>query len=431
MASNKNWLKLDTAAKLYPSISDTHNNTTFRLDMELDAPVNPELLQQALVKIIKRFPSFAVTLKRGLFWYYLDKNNAIPAVREDSGYPCRRLKDFVNNGFLFNVLYYKNNVVLECFHALTDGAGAIEFLKTLLYEYFVLCGYDMDDEGMIKDTSQPPPLSEVENSFLKYYDSRGEYTKLKQPTAYHILGTPLDDNEIYITHGVMNLKDFLKAVKSKGVTVSAYVAGLLIYSIYKEQGLSYRKEKHPIIISVPVDLRGMFKSDTLRNFVSFANVGVVPKSRMTLEEITAEVSKQLKEGLTEDRIRANINKNVKFEKNPFIRITPLFFKNIAVSTAYKTYGEGAYTMLLSNLKTTQFPESMKRHIKNVYYALGVSDQNPLNCVVVSYKENMIITFARGIAQTGIVRSFFEHFSKELGLEVEMRGNELTGSALRQ
>ena len=149
--ADQNWYRLDTAAKIYPSISQTHNNTTFRLGLELTEPVQKEILQEALVRIMPRFPSFAVTLRRGLFWYYFEPNPALPVVKEESGFPCKRLKDFINNGFLFNIMYYKNNVVMECFHGLADGSGAIEFFKTLMYEYFKLCGYDVDAQGMVLD----------------------------------------------------------------------------------------------------------------------------------------------------------------------------------------------------------------------------------------------------------------------------------------
>ncbi len=425
MPDNMEWLKLDTAAKIYPSISHTHNNTTFRLNLELFEPVLKEYLQQALVKIMPRFPSFGVTLKRGLFWYYLEHNDAMPIVREDSGFPCKRLKDFINNGFLFNISYYKNNIIMECFHGLADGAGAIEFLKTLTYEYFLLCGYDMDAEGMVKDSAAQAHPDELENSFLRYFEESGEFNKLKQPGAYHILGNALADNHIFVTHGIMDLKEFLAAVKRRGVTVSAYVAALLIYSIYRQQGLEWRKNKLPVVISVPVDLRTMFPSETLRNFVSFVNVGMVVKRNTSFDEILETVTGQLKDGLTEREIHAKINKNVKYEKNPFIRMTPLFMKNLVVSNSYRLYGEGCYTMLLSNLKTTRFPASMRKRIKNIYYTLGVSDLNPLNCVVVSYEDKMIITFARGIEETGMIRTFFEHFSRDIGIDVEIRGNEWT------
>ena len=426
MPQQKEWYKLDTAAKLYPSISQTHNNTTFRLMLELYEEVDKNKLQEALIKIMPRFPSFAVSLRRGMFWYYLEPNDALPVVKEERGFPCRRLKDFINNGFLFNVMYYKNNVVMECFHGLTDGAGAVEFLKTLVYEYFKLCGYPMESEGMVLDAQGTGNAGEVENSFDTYYDAQGAANKLVQPQAYHILGTPNDDNGIFLTHGILDLAELLANVKKKGVTVSANTRSSVLYCVAKDQLLEEHPDKRPIIISVPMDLRNMFPSHTLRNFVSLANVGFTVRGKLCFDDILQEISRQLKEGLSREKIAANINKNVGYEKNPFIRMTPLFVKNLVVSSNYKLYGEGCYTLVLSNLRTAQFPESMRKHIKQVYYALGVSEMNPLNCVVVSYQEKMVITLARGIKETGIVRRFFEHFSKDLGMRVEIRGNEWSG-----
>ena len=52
--ADQNWYRLDTAAKIYPSISQTHNNTTFRLGFELTEPVQKEILQEALGFFVKR-----------------------------------------------------------------------------------------------------------------------------------------------------------------------------------------------------------------------------------------------------------------------------------------------------------------------------------------------------------------------------------------
>ncbi len=428
MQDNASWLKLDTAAKLYPSISNTHNNATFRLAVILFEEVNKENLQEALVRIMPRFPSFSVTLKRGLFWYYFEQNDALPIVKEDNSYPCKRLKDFINNGFLFNVTYHKKSVIMECFHGLADGVGAIEFFKTMLYEYFKLCGNDMDSEGLVLNAEGKVSAEELENSYLQYYDAKGESNKLMQEKAYHILGTPLAENVIFATHALIDLKEFLAVAKNKNVTVTTYVSALLIKCIYENQKYYYNK-KTPITISVPIDLRSMFPSHTLRNFMSYVNVSVKVEPLTTFDDILQNVSKQMTAGLQKEEISAQINKNVKFEKNPFIRMTFLFVKNIAVSTAYKNYGEGSYTTVLSNLRIARFPKAMTDRIDKVFYTLGVSALNPLNCVLVSYKDKISITFARGIKETEIIRDFFMHFSKEHNLKVELTGNEWTNELL--
>ncbi|MEG1990996.1 MAG: alcohol acetyltransferase, partial [Christensenella sp.] len=74
------------------------------------------------------------------------------------------------------------------------------------------------------------------------------------------------------------------------MTVSAYIAALLIACTAEEQGLEYKKDKRPIIISVPIDLRGMFPSHTLRNFISLANVGMVIDGEIDFDKILEEVS---------------------------------------------------------------------------------------------------------------------------------------------
>ena len=62
MASNEQknkdriWYRLDNAAILYPSIQSDRITTMFRLSATLTEPVEPSILQSALIKIIERFP---------------------------------------------------------------------------------------------------------------------------------------------------------------------------------------------------------------------------------------------------------------------------------------------------------------------------------------------------------------------------------------
>lgn len=44
--------------------------------------------------------------------------------------------------FLFRVLYYGSRVHLETFHVLTDGTGAMQFLKAVCYRYCQLAHPD-------------------------------------------------------------------------------------------------------------------------------------------------------------------------------------------------------------------------------------------------------------------------------------------------
>ena len=84
------WYPLDDAAKIYP-LSMKHNSmAVFRISICLKEAIVPALLQMALTFTIKRFPSFATTLKKGFFWHYLDAAKRRFFVEPEIDLPCRR-----------------------------------------------------------------------------------------------------------------------------------------------------------------------------------------------------------------------------------------------------------------------------------------------------------------------------------------------------
>lgn len=72
------WLRLDNAAKIYPAARRRNWNNFFRLSATLDEAVDREVLQSALDVTVRRFPSIAVRLRRGAFWYYLEQLQKAP-----------------------------------------------------------------------------------------------------------------------------------------------------------------------------------------------------------------------------------------------------------------------------------------------------------------------------------------------------------------
>ena len=74
------WLPLDNAAKIYPSTASEESPAEFRLAFTLKEPVRLLWLQQALERIMPRFPYFQVHLRRGFFWYYLQRSEVVPPV---------------------------------------------------------------------------------------------------------------------------------------------------------------------------------------------------------------------------------------------------------------------------------------------------------------------------------------------------------------
>ena len=110
--NNKNWYPLDTSAKIYPAIESLKDPAIFRISMTLTETIDDVILLKALENIRHRFPYYNVHLKKGVFWNYLQENDNDLIVWSDTPSPCGRIYPILNNGFLYKVKYYKNNIAL-------------------------------------------------------------------------------------------------------------------------------------------------------------------------------------------------------------------------------------------------------------------------------------------------------------------------------
>ena len=159
------WYPLDDAAKIYPLSMKHDSMAVFRLSICLKEAVVPALLQMALTFTIKRFPSFATTLKKGFFWHYLDAAKRRFVVEPEVDLPCRPLDVSGSGSQSFRVLYFEKRISVEFFHALADGTGTMIFLNTLMAEYLRLLGVTVPAGGVIKDVDAEPLEEETENGF--------------------------------------------------------------------------------------------------------------------------------------------------------------------------------------------------------------------------------------------------------------------------
>ena len=132
------------------------------LKVEMKDKVDGEMLNRAAEQTMKRYPYFCVELKKedGAD-YFVDNPRPVRVVHGREGVPLNSEE----SGFHFLEFYwYDNDICLEFSHALTDGAGAYELMRTLLYcycrEYY---GEDISPEG-IRTLRDEIPLQEWEDA---------------------------------------------------------------------------------------------------------------------------------------------------------------------------------------------------------------------------------------------------------------------------
>ena len=109
------WIKLDNAANLFPAAAERSDTKVFRFSCELSETVDCEILEAAVAEASEVFDVFNYVLKKGLFWYYFEKSELKPIVREEYKPVCAQLYNPEKKELLYEVTYYKNRINLEMF----------------------------------------------------------------------------------------------------------------------------------------------------------------------------------------------------------------------------------------------------------------------------------------------------------------------------
>jgi len=421
---SRDWYKLDNAGKIFPAVSNKKETNTFRVQMVLTEVVDPELLQKAVDAILKRFPMFKVRLKSGFFWNYLDYNERPFTVLPLPHRVCGRLSPKENNGYLFQIYYRNKMVALEMFHALSDRTGALTLIKSIVYEYLLLKGYKVTPDNIILTKDSLPCKEEYEDAQGMYYDPNNK-KHVHEDKAYHVKGTPIEENNVGLIAGTLSTKKVLELARSHQATITEYLTTVIMYTIYLTQ-IKYREHlkehQKPVKIFVPVNMRKHFPSQTLRNFSIFVKSDMrMNRPDITFDEIMALVKEQFKSGMEKKELIRKMSENVSFEKNIFLRLTPYFLKKYALKIGYALMGITLNTLSLSNLGSIDLPLSMQPYVVDVSAGVYSGKYNTINLAISSYQDRFKITFTRSIIETTIEREFFRHFTSK-GIPVEIESN---------
>lgn len=418
------WLKLDNAAKLYPAVRTKNWSNIFRLSITLNEKIDPVVLQSALSVTVKRFPSIAMRLCMGFFWYYLEEVREVPKVMPERSYPCSKMTYADMKKCAFRVLYYQNRIAVEFFHSLTDGNGGLIFIKTLAAEYISQKHNVKIESGYgVFSRSETPDSKELEDSFLKY-DGHVSASR-REATAYKVSGTKEKDAFHHVITGIINLGDALAVSKKYGVSLTAFLVSVMIYSIMQIQDreVPEKKKQKPVKILVPVNLRNYFESSSMRNFVLYVTPGIEANmGDFTFDEIVNIVHHQMKLQLTEKHMRAKITTNVKAEKNRFLKVMPLIIKNIGMKAVFSMVGEKKTSITMSNLGAVKVPEQMSRFTERFDFTLGVQATGSNNCGILSYGDRLYINMIRNIRESELERLFFSNLVSH-GIAVTVESNQ--------
>ena len=423
-ARSLRWMRLDNAAKIYPAAKRRNWNNFFRISATLTEPIDTAVLASALDVTARRFPSIAVRLRRGVFWYYLEEIPKTPSIQPEKSCPLAHAPFHEVRQCAFRVLVYKNRVAVEFFHALTDGTGALVFVKTLLAEYLSeKYGLSVPAEKGVLGRLEEPSPEELEDSFARY---AGDVTASRaESTAYHLTGTPERDGYKNLVTMMIPAEKLRACAKKHGVSVTELLCAAMMQAIGELQAEKVPNVRHrkPVKVLIPVNLRNLFPSRSLRNFASYITPEIDPRmGDCSFSELCSLVHHKM--GLENNRrtMRAKFAANVASERSPILRVMPLFIKNIAMKAVFDAVGECKSCLCLSNLGRVELPEVMVPYVQRMDFIIGVQARAPHDCGVVTWGDTVYINCIRSIQEPELEYRFYRVLHR-LGLPVKVESNQ--------
>ena len=422
-AERREWYQLDLSAIVYPTLQRRDFSSVYRLSVVLKEEIQPQILQQALDLTLPRFPTYKAAIRKGLFWRYLEPNDRPgPFVQEDVKNPCQPMYFKENNRYLIRVYYFRNRISLEAHHSLGDGTGGMCVLLTLTASYLRLLGYQgIENGGFVLDINEKPDKEELEDAYMRYANAKVCPPRLEEK-AYRVRGTAEPFYTLNIIDGIMSVSQVAAVAERYHATVTEYLNAALLEALLKKQKEDGGRRLRPVKIAMPVNLRRFFPSITLRNFITMIYPGVDPRlGEYTFEEIVQQVRNYMRYHLNEKLLKGDITTNAETQRNPLIRVVPLFLKDLVVRMFYTKVQDRNSSAGLTNMGIMKVPEGMKPLIERFDIYMGQPFSRRTNCAVISFGDTLTVNFASSIVETDVERYFFRRLVRD-GIHVKIESN---------
>ena len=419
----EDWYRLDLSAIVYPTLQRRDFSSVYRLSVVLKEEIDPAVLQQAVDQVMPRFPTYKAAIRKGVFWRYLEPNNRPgPFVQPDVKNPCQPMHFKGNNRYLVRFYYYGGRIALEAHHSLGDGTGGKCLLMTVTAQYLRL-KYQarIRPEGFVLDVEGVPDPEELEDAYMRYANARVCPPRPGEKT-YRVRGTMEPFYTLNIVDGIMSVSQVIQVAKRYNATVTEYLNAVLIYALLQKQGQEKGRRQRPVKIAMPVNLRRFFPSRTLRNFITMIYPGVDPRlGEYTFPEIVEQVHHYMRYYLNEKLLRGDITTNAATQRNPLIRVVPLFIKDFVVRQFYTKVQDKNSSAGLTNMGALQVPASMKPYIERFDIYMGQPFSSRTNCAIISYGDVLTVNFASSIIEADVERYFFRRLVQD-GIHVKIESN---------
>lgn len=421
------WSRLDNTAIIFPPIISRRFTTTFRVTLRFTGAIDVDALGRALAWAWRRMPYLCMRLRHGVFWYFLEE--ARPAgVRPDGPHVCSMPPGRASDTPLVQVFARARAFSTEASHAITDGMGLLAFTRALAVAYHLerraiaadgdsaaarAIWADARERGILAPGDRDPGEEE--------FAGRREYLRhLPDPDgvtgAWHLPGALLPPGRYRVTTLRYAAGTAREQAASLGVSVTDFLVACVFLALQREYHRGPeppRRRRKPIRIMVPVNVRPLFESRTMRNFFVTILIEIDQRvGRYRIEEAAHIVHHKVRAQLDARTLRRQFRRNVSAERNPVLRLLPTVLKRPILRLAHRLFGDNTNTVSVSNLGRIDLPPDVMRDIAAAELVPLPSAVTKLNVGVATAGSTLSVTVGsmrRGMAfERDLARVFAEH-----------------------
>lgn len=404
---------------MFSALQKEDSSRVFRFSVVLKEEIEPEKLKAAVKRTMEHLPAFSYRFKKGFFWGYLEKTDILPNVTEDDKIISQPRWLGKNGGPELEVLYYKRRLTLEFSHVLTDGSGAVAFTKTLLKEYFSdVIPFEEDEEVSFEELT--------ENAYKRHYNKNSSAKRESSNEKVFVIDKIQNENTARYFSGLMPVSQLKEKSKSRGMTITEYLAAVYVYAIIQSAKEAIDK---PIALSIPINFRGHFPSKTVRNFSGDTSLKYTGKTQkdISFEDVCEDIKGKLKNGIDKNIIQGFINGTYSLTVNPILRIVPFVIKQPVLDASQKKNHADSMTSILTNLGNISFGEVLDSKIERLECVGGDIRIYGLTTMasVVSFNGYLNLFLNSSVENTTLFRDFFKTLSED-GVDVRVESSHDNG-----
>ena len=403
---------LDISAILHMGTRLENYSNMFRQDIVLKEEVDPKILQQALENLAPRFPTIIAGIHSGFFAHSIIPSEEVPQIMPDEDF-MTVMSDEEIEECAVRIKYKGRRISFECFHSISDGYGGFVFLHSLAAEYIHLKhGVTFTAGDTLFLPEDPVRAEEVSDDYLRYAKRTGWFADRMK--AYKMIKDVGDDPLIHHCTDAIDTEQLLSVSRRFGVSMTAFLVAVQIYTIFQFQREDTEDDGKSIVrIMIPVDLRRVFPSISVRNFLLYVMPGVSVEDDLTFPELVADVATQMKELSTPEELRVIMSMNVNLQRYWISKAIPLWIKQKITRFGYSVFGEVASTMTMSNLGSSMVPEELMPYIESEHSFLTPRLLSGTNCCVNSYGDKTYINATWRGEDTAFEDRFFANLREFL------------------